>query len=335
MKTVDLHTHVVPVELHAARNRSEAWPSVERRSDEDAAVMVGGRVFRAIDSRSWSVERRLDDMGEDGIDVQVLSPMPELLSHWLPTGETSDLATIMNEYIASMVAKDPAHFRGIGMVPMQDPELAARSLDDVRRLGLRGIEIGTHIAGVPLGEPRLDPVYAQAEALGLLVFVHPLHPIGMERIGEPRDLAAISIFPLETALATVSLLGARILERFPKLRILLSHGGGAAPWIAPRIDFVYENTGLLKSHLPELASKTLGRFWYDTITYDARSLRYLQDRVGADQLVVGSDYPFLIRQTRPAAFAREALGHVDFTANAAALLSEPRAFSETSSDLST
>jgi len=317
---IDVHTHIVPDHLPANAGRSEAWPSIELRGGDNAAVMVRGKVFRAIDSRSWNVARRLDDMATDGIDIQVLSPMPELLSHWLPVDEADDLSKIMNEQAARMIAAAPGKFHGIGMAPMQDPELAAKRLEDVRAMGLLGIEIGTHIDGVPLGDERLDPVYAAAEALGLLVFVHPLHPAGLERIGGRREFAAISAFPLETALATVSLLSARVLHRFPKLRILLSHGGGAAPWIVPRIDFACSAGSLLKDYLPEAAGDTLRRFWYDTITYDSAALTYLAERVGTDRLVVGSDYPFAIRQPQPAAFARQALGRTDFTANAKALL---------------
>jgi aminocarboxymuconate-semialdehyde decarboxylase len=318
---IDFHTHIVPDHLTADSRRSEAWPSVELRGGDNAAVVVRGKVFRAIDSRSWNVARRLDDMGADGIDIQVLSPMPELLSHWLPTNEADDLSKIMNEQVARMIAAAPAKFRGIGMAPMQDPELAAKRLEDVRGLGLVGIEIGTHIDGIPLGDARLDPVYASAEALGLLIFVHPLHPAGLERIGGRREFASVSAFPLETALATVSLLSARILHRFPKLRILLSHGGGAAPWIVPRIDFACSNGNVLRDYLPEAAGDTLRRFWYDTIVYDSAALTYLAERVGDDRLVVGSDYPFAIRQPQPAAFARRALGRTDLTANANALFS--------------
>jgi len=317
---IDVHTHIVPDHLPSDSRRSEAWPSIELRDDDNAAVMVRGKVFRAIDSRSWNVARRLDDMGTDGIDVQVLSPMPELLSHWLPVNEADDLSRIINEQAARMIAAAPGQFRGIGMAPMQDPELAAKRLEDVRAMGLLGIEIGTHIDGIPLGDERLDPVYAAAEALGLVIFIHPLHPAGLERIGGRREFAAISAFPLETALATVSLLSARVLHRFPKLRILLSHGGGAAAWIVPRIDFACSAGGLLKDYLPEAAGDTLRRFWYDTITYDSAELTYLAERVGTDRLVVGSDYPFAIRQPQPAAFAKQALGRTDFTANANALL---------------
>jgi predicted TIM-barrel fold metal-dependent hydrolase len=132
--------------------------------------------------------------------------------------------------------------------------------------------------------------------------------------------AAVSAFPLETALATVSLPSARILHRFPKLRILLSHGGGAAPWIVPRIHFACSNGNVLRDYLPEAAGNTLRRFWYDTIVYDSAALTYLAERVGGDRLVVGSDYPFAIRQPQPAAFARQALGRTNLTANAKVLL---------------
>jgi aminocarboxymuconate-semialdehyde decarboxylase len=321
MKNFDLHTHVVPSSLPANRRRSEAWPSVEHAADGQAAVMVRGKVFRKIDSRSWDVSRRLSDMHDDGIAGQILSPMPELLSHWLPAEEADDLCKIVNEQISTMIRLAPSHFRGIGMVPIQNPELAARRLEEIRALGFLGVEIGTHVAGIPLGDKRLDPFYAAAEALGLVILVHPLHPAGLERVGHPPELAAIATFPLETALATASLLGGKVLQRFPRCRFLLSHGGGAACWIAPRIDFALTAIEALRIHLPETASETLKRFWYDTITYDSLALNYLADRVGNERLVVGSDYPFAIRQKKPAVFAEQSLPGVDFSANATALFS--------------
>jgi aminocarboxymuconate-semialdehyde decarboxylase len=321
MNNFDLHTHVVPSSLPASSRRSEAWPSVEHAANGQAAVMVRGKIFRKIDSRSWDVSRRLSDMNEDGIAGQVLSPMPELLSHWLPSEEADDLCKIVNEHISTMIGMAPSHFRGIGMVPIQNPELAAKRLEEIRTLGFLGVEIGTHVAGIPLGDARLDPFYAAAEALGLVILVHPLHPAGLERVGHPPELAAIATFPLETALAAASLLGGKVLQRFPGCRFLLSHGGGAACWIAPRIDFALTAIEALRIHLPETASETLKRFWYDTITYDDLALKYLAGRVGSGRLVIGSDYPFAIRQQKPAAFAERSLPGVDFSANATMLFS--------------
>jgi aminocarboxymuconate-semialdehyde decarboxylase len=317
---IDVHTHVVPSALAEISGRHRLWPRLEMRDDRRAAVVIEGKVFREIDSRSWDVERRLQDMAEDGTDVQVLSPMPELLSHWLPADVADDLCTIMNAYIADMIAKAPSKFRGIGMVPMQDVALATQRLDSIRSQGLCGVEIGTHIDGTPLGDNRLMDFYARAEELGLMIFVHPLHPAGLERIGGPRELAAVAVFPLETALATTSLVAGRVLERFPRLRILLSHGGGAFPWIAPRIQYAWNMGTALSKAISQSPTETIKKFWYDTIVYDAAALRYLGECVGTDRLVVGSDYPFAIRQTHPGAFAASALGGIPLDGNTAVLL---------------
>jgi len=262
----------------------------------------------------------MHDMAADGTDIQVLSPMPELLSHWLPAELADHLARIMNDHIVQMIARAPDKFLGIGMVPMQDVELATKRLDDIQRQGLHGVEIGTHIDGVPLGDPKFSPFYARAEELGLLVFVHPLHPAGVERIGGPKELAATAVFPLETALAATSLLAGGVLEKFPRLNVLLSHGGGAFPWIAPRIEFVWNMGAPWSKTITQAPSETLKRFWYDTIVYSPAALRFLADQVGTDRLIVGSDYPFVIRQPAPGAFAASALGDVAFDVNAAALL---------------
>jgi len=303
---IDIHTHVVPARLVADGARDRRWPSVELSASDSAAVTIGGKVFREIDSRSWDVERRLSDMVEDGTYMQVLSPMPELLSHWLPADDAEYLADVMNEQIAAMIAQAPGHFAGIGMVCAQDIPRAVRQLEKVKALGFSGIEIGTHINGVALGSETLEPLYAAAENLDLGIFVHPLHPAGLERIGAGPELAATAAFPLETALAAVSLLAAGVTERFPRLKILLSHGGGALSWILPRMDFGW-SIGL-QGKMKALPSTAARQFWYDTILYDPASLRFLRDAVGTDHIVVGSDYPFAIRQQRPGAFAKGALG---------------------------
>jgi aminocarboxymuconate-semialdehyde decarboxylase len=303
---IDIHTHVVPARLAADSARDRRWPSVERAAGDEAAVMIDGKVFRKIDSRSWDVERRLADMVDDGSDMQVLSPMPELLSHWLPADDAEYLAEVMNQQIAAMITEAPRNFAGIGMVCAQNIPRAVRQLERVKALGFSGIEIGTHINGVPLGSELLAPLYEAAESLEIGIFVHPLYPAGLERIGAGPELAATAAFPLETALAAVSLLAAGVTERFPRLKILLSHGGGALSWILPRMDFGW-SIGL-QGQMKALPSTAARKFWYDSILYDPASLQFLRDAVGIDHIVVGSDYPFSIRQKRPADFVKKALG---------------------------
>lgn len=315
---IDVHTHVVPSRLLADSARDARWPSIQFTGGDQAAVMIAGKVFRKIDARSWDVERRLSDMADEGIDMQVLSPMPELLSHWLPPQDAEYLADIMNAQIAGMISCAPRNFAGIGMVCAQDVPRAVRQLTTLKALGFAGFEIGTHIDGVALGSKALLPLYEAAEAMDLTIFVHPLHPVGVERIGAGPEFGAVAIFPLETALASVSLLAAGILERFPRLRVLLSHGGGALSWILPRLDVGW-SLGL-KGQMQQAPSKIARRFWYDTILYDAASLSFLAESVGSDRIVVGSDYPFTIMQRQPGAFAHRVLDPAALTENAFGVL---------------
>jgi len=321
VNAIDTHTHFVPQQIPAETGRNPLWPSVEHRG-ETAAVMVDGKVFRLVDSRSWDASRRLDDMALDEVNVQVVSPMPELLSHWFPSGDADALCRHVNEGIAALCAGHPRHFIGIGMVPMQDIPLAARRMEEIRSLGLRGIEVGTHINGMALGDARLDDVFAAAEQAGLMLMIHPLHPLGLDRMGGRPELAAVAAFPLETAFAAASLMTHGVLERFPQLRILLSHGGGALPWILPRLAHSYALGPPLQKLFAKDPAEIAKSFYYDTILYDRSALQYLAEKVGVDQLVVGSDYPFTIKQDRPAQFAKQALplARNAFSANARRLL---------------
>lgn len=306
VEAIDSHTHFVPRHIPAAPGRNPLWPSIELK-DTSAAVMVGGKIFRMIDSRSWDARRRLDDMALDDVDVQVVSPMPELLSHWFPPDDADALCSYVNEGIAALCADHVGHFIGIGMVPMQDVALAVRRIDSIKSLGLHGIEIGTHIDGMALGDARLNDVYAAAEQAGLVLMIHPLHPLGLDRMGGRPELAAVAAFPLETAFAAVSLMTHGVLERFPNLRILLSHGGGALSWLLPRLHHAYGLGQPLQSLFAKDPTEIARSFYYDTILYDEPALQYLADKVGKDRLVVGSDYPFTIKQDKPAQFAEQAL----------------------------
>jgi aminocarboxymuconate-semialdehyde decarboxylase len=320
-RAIDVHTHFVPGTMPPAAGRNPLWPSIEHRGG-NAAVMVGGKVFRLIDSRSWDAGRRLEDMQSDDVDVQVVSPMPELLSHWFPADDADALSDHVNRTIAKLCAAHPQSFVGIGMAPVQDPALAARRLAGIRALGLCGVEIGTHINDVALGDPRMHEFYAAAEEADLAIMIHPLHPSGLERMAGRPELAAVAAFPLETALAATSLLTHGITERFPKLRILLSHGGGALPWILPRLKHAHSLGPPLQELFARDPAEMARAFYYDTILYDRPALRFLAESVGSDHIVVGSDYPFSIKQDRPAQFAEQALeaSRETLAANAARFL---------------
>jgi aminocarboxymuconate-semialdehyde decarboxylase len=321
MKAIDVHTHVVPAYIPHEPARDRLWPSVQPTTGDQAAVVIDGKGFRVIDARSWDAPRRLADMEREGIGVQVLSPMPELLSYWIAPRDAEYLAAIVNEMIAGMVAVAPDRFVGLGMIAAQDSASAQTALAKVAELGLAGIEIGTHINGTPLGHESLWPVYEAAEALGLAIFVHPLHPCGLDRM-DAAEIGVIASFPIEIAMAALSLMNAGVLRRFPRLRILLSHGGGALPSVLGRVEMARKLMPSIDRALGDDAWQVARGFWFDSNVYDAAALGVLADRLGRDRVVVGSDYPFLIRQEHPGDFVEQALpgSAAQCCANALALL---------------
>ena len=262
------------------------------------AVIIGGKTFREVSHHCWDTGQRLADMQTEGVDRQVLSPMPELLSYWFDTDDALRMCHHINETIATMVASSPEHFYGLGMVPMQDPELAAKEMARLKKdYGLAGIEVGTNINGRPIGDAFFEPVFAAAVEHDLAIFVHALHPAGTERLIGPPVMAALAAFPNENAFAVASMLSGGMLTRYPDLRIAFSHGGGGFGLMLPRLMHGWRAMGdrLFAESPLEMAR----RLYYDTLVYDTPALSYLIELFGLEQLMIGSDYPFIIREIEP------------------------------------
>lgn len=306
MKLIDVHTHVVPDTFPA--NPSPAtnarWPCLCRQGDEHGVIEIAGKAFRELDSRSWSVNRRLDDMARDGITAQALSPMPELLSYWFDAVDGLDMARHMNHVIADMVACAPASFHGLGMVPLQDPALAAKELARLKNDGFAGVEIGSNINGIVPGDPMFEEFYAEAERLGLGLFIHALHPIGAERLAATPDLIPFAAFPLDTGLAAATLIRAGVPERYPQLRIGFSHGGGAIVPLAHRLGQAWRLSQGFGGTLTQSPAEIAARFFYDSLVYDAAYLDHLALTFAPGQVFAGTDYPYAIQQEELGGFLR-------------------------------
>ncbi len=300
---IDVHTHVVPDRLppYAGKHADAPWPSIRKVDACHAHVMIGGKVFREIDDACWSDARRIEQMQPMGIGLQVLSPMPELLSTWMAPEDGAALARFVNERIAETVQRQPQRFAGLGMVPLQHVDAAIAELERaVGALGLRGVEIGTNVEGVPIGAPRFEPFFAAAADLGAAIFIHPLRPVGMERLVGPPILEQGIGFPCETAFALASLVTGGTLQRHPALRIAVSHGGGAFGQVLPRLQHMWSLAPALREG--RAAPAELARWlFYDTLVYSPLALRYIADLFGIGQLVLGTDYPFLIMEKEPVA----------------------------------
>lgn len=300
---IDVHTHVVPQDFpaYAGRQAATPWPSMAPAQACHRHVMVSGKVYRTVSHQCWDSTVRRDDMQRRGVTRQVLSPMPELLSPWMPAEDGRAICRYLNEVIAAMVADSPQHFIGLGAVPLQDVAMAIDELDDLlHRQGLAGVEIPSHVDGVALGDARLKPFFEAAASWGAAIFVHPLRPSGMERLVGPAALEQVLAFPGEIGLAGASLISSGRLAELPGLRIALSHGGGSLAVLLPRLRHAWRSVPPVRDALADDPFELAQRLYVDDLVYDTATLHRLVDVFGAEQVMAGTDYPFTIMDEDPA-----------------------------------
>jgi aminocarboxymuconate-semialdehyde decarboxylase len=299
---IDLHTHVLP----------ERWPELEKRYGYEgfvqmehhepgrARMMRHGACFRVVEENCWSPERRLEECDRHGVDVQVLSTVPVMFSYWARPQDTLDLARMLNDHIAEIVARHPKRFLGLGTLPMQDPELAAGELERcVRELGLCGAQIGSHVNDWNLDRAELFPLFEHASRIDAGVFVHPWDMLAPERMGR-YWLPWLVGMPTETTLAICSMIFGGVLERLPALRVCFAHGGGSFPGTLGRIEKGYSvRPDLCAVDNPVCPREYVERIYVDSLVHDADALRYLIHLFGAGRIALGSDYPFPLGEAAP------------------------------------
>jgi len=301
LRAIDIHSHLVPEKFPAYTGvgRSVPWPSMAPAHACHAHVMIEGKVYRTVHQSCWRSEDRIADMDRGNIGIQCVSPMPELLSYWLPAADAQVLVRYLNDQIAEMLTRHPKRFMGLGAVPLQDRDMALRELDYVvNTLKFPGVEIASHVNGVSIGDARFEPFFAAAEKLGAAIFVHALRPAGQDRIvGGVAE--QVICFPGDIGLAAASMITGGIAERHPGLRIAFSHGGGVFSFLVPRMTRAWEVTPRLKETILQAPEVYARRFYYDSIVFDPGALRHIIASFGASQIVVGSDYPFNLGDPDP------------------------------------
>jgi aminocarboxymuconate-semialdehyde decarboxylase len=291
---LDLHTHVVP----------ERTPFLERLVDSDARwahlepggeqgeVLVAGRVFRVVSRVAWDLDERRHRVEAAGGTGQLLSAMPELFAPWAPPAPALDYARAFNDWLGAAVSGGDGFYTGLGVVPVQDPEAAAGLLASIAVAGLLGVEIPASPPTAPLHGAEWDAFLAEAARLGLLVFVHAVGGEAAATFPHPSAANGV-VFPPNIGQAVGGLIATGVLARHPGLRLLASHGGGSLITELPRLDFLRAATPALQDLMPEPAVAYARRIWFDPLLFDAGLLRCLVDAVGAEQVVFGTDYPFM------------------------------------------
>jgi aminocarboxymuconate-semialdehyde decarboxylase len=298
---IDVHNHIVPENFpaYAGKNANVPWPSMAEAHACHRHVMISGKVYRTVSDGSWSVPRRIEEMGAMAVTRQALSPMPELLSYWLPLEDAKVLIRFLNDEIARMISLAPDRFIGLGAIPLQDMDAALKELEFcVKNLKFAGVEIASHVNGTSIGDPRFEPFFAACEEMGAAIFVHALRPAGQDRIVGAFIEQAVC-FPGDIGLACASMITGGIAARHPKLRIAFSHGGGVMSILLPRLMQAWRRVPKSRDSVIEPPEVTAKRFFYDALVFSPRAVDFVLDTFGKTQVVVGTDYPYAMGDTAP------------------------------------
>ncbi|MGY1634972.1 amidohydrolase family protein [Geodermatophilus sp. SYSU D01186] len=308
---IDTHAHLLPYDYPA--DSPECFPRMEAVDGETARTLLFGQMqFKAKDV-FFDAERRIEAMDANGVDVEVLTPMPPLLRYDLPLDDGLSLARHVNEFSATLVQADPTRLIALGMVPMQDPDAATAELAAIKEQGLKGVEIASNILGSSIGHEKFLPFFAEVERLGLSVFVHAM-PSPTERL--PMSAMGTYVVGVEGAFAAASMVTGGTAAKCPDLRISFSHAAGGYPLMIPRHQYFWGGSWNEEPKNPERAVmpddgpsplEFARRFYYDSLVFDRRALTYLIDLLGSDRLLVGSDFPAMPRE-EPAGRTLKSMG---------------------------
>lgn len=301
MLIVDIHTHILPEHIPNFREKFGygEFIRLEHHKPCCARMMMDDQFFREVEDNCWSAETRMRECDNHHVNVQVLSTVPVMFSYWAEPKDTLELSVFLNDHIAGIVEKYPKRFVGLGTLPMQDSKLAIKELERCKEIGMRGIQIGSHINNWNLDQPEIIDVFTAMEDLDMALFVHPWWWMAKEKM--PKYwLSWLVGMPAETSLAICSMIFGGVFSKLPRLRVAFAHGGGAFPATIGRIEHGFNVR-------PDLVAKDndvnpreyLGKFYLDSLVHDKKMLDYIIDLIGEDKVAMGTDYPFPLGELIP------------------------------------
>ena len=308
MFKIDIHTHILPENLNEVTGRFSDSRFLKIDPIDARSIMLNkdGKEFRKVNCNCWDHNVRIKECDNTKVNIQVISTVPVLFSYWAKDDEGLTLAQFLNDHISRIIKSVPDRFIGIGTIPMQKTEFAIKEMDRcINDLKLPGIQIGSNVNGENLSSEKFHPIFEHAEKLGSSIFVHPWEMMGQTDM-EKYWLPWLVGMPAETSRAICSIIFGGILEKYPNLKIAFAHGGGSFPFTASRIDHGYrmrpDRCSIDNDKLP---SSYMKHFYIDSLVHDENSMRFLLETVGAEQIALGSDYPFPLGEQHPGKLIEE------------------------------
>lgn len=301
MLKIDIHTHIIPEHLPKFKEKFGygGFISLDHHKPCCARMMVDDKFFREVQDNCWDPEARIKECNHHHIDVQVLSTIPVMFSYWAKPQDALDVSMFLNDHIATIVNAYPKRFVGLGTIPLQHPDLAIKELERCMKIGLKGVQIGSHVNDWNLSALELFPVFEAAQELNASIFVHPWDMMAKDKMSK-YWLPWLVGMPAESSLAICSMIFGGVLERLPNLKVAFAHGGGSFPATIGRIEHGFNVR-------PDLVAvdniinprEYLKRIYLDTLVHDPMMMDYLVNLMGADQLALGTDYPFPLGELQP------------------------------------
>jgi aminocarboxymuconate-semialdehyde decarboxylase len=302
----DLHTHYYPDAFFRLIEQVGGAFSFGTDPTGRTIIRYRGSRFFGITPPMTDPALRIEDMDRVGIDVEVLSlSTPNV--YFAPPERQAEVARLVNDAYAELAARHPKRFKGFASIPMDDPDAALRELERTQgELRMNGVIVLSNINGRALTDARYRPFFVECDRRRVCVFIHPMIPASAEPFSE-FVLGPIIGFPFDTTLAVARLCYAGVFRELPNIRWILGHLGGAVPYLMERMDNGWRDFAECRANIDELPSVYLKRLYYDTVSFSAPSLRLARELVGADHLVMGSDYPHLLGSIERAVSSVEAL----------------------------
>jgi aminocarboxymuconate-semialdehyde decarboxylase len=290
---LDLHTHYYPESFFQMIGQIPSEFSFAKDPTGRTIITHRGARFFGVTAPMSDPNKRLEDMDRVGIDVEVISlSTPNIF--FADESRQPEVARILNDAYAELIAKYSNRFKGFASIPMDAPEAALRELHRaIDELKLNGVILLSNIRGCALTSPVYRPFFEEADRMNLCIFLHPMIPVYSEPYKE-YVLGPLVGFPFDTTLAVARMCFDGMLRELPNIRWIIGHLGGAIPYLMERLDNGYRDFAECRVKIDQLPSTYLKKLYYDTVTFSSHNLRLARDLVGVDHMVMGSDYPHLL-----------------------------------------
>ncbi|HXL88545.1 MAG TPA: amidohydrolase family protein [Streptosporangiaceae bacterium] len=302
MTVIDVHAHVFPrISRSEARLLADAGePWLREHADGTGMMMSGDEEYRPVQPVLWEPEARIAAMDGSGVDIQVVSSTPLMFGYRADPGRAALWCELVNERILEYCAQAPGRLLPLCQVPLQHGDLAQAAVDRAAKAGHRGVHIGNHLGPRYLEDPEILGFLTHCAEIGMPVLVHPWDMLGEDRMAGRYMLPWLVGMAAETQLSILSLILAGGFETLPDtLRLCFCHGGGSFAYLLGRADNAWHNRDIVRRDSPKPPSAYTDRFFVDSAVFDPRALRLLVDVMGADRVMLGTDFPFPLGEAVP------------------------------------